>query len=129
MLLYYFYQSLLTVIFYILWFFVSSVPYHEGATTPFYVVVMSTAQFILGTLFYFMIKPANRKKPALMLSLYLLWYLLVYLGLFNKLVVNFTAPTQVGIFHRGYVLCAVFSTIAVFMLYKWISKSKISPQL
>jgi len=107
---------------------ISPVPYHEGAVTPFYVVVMSSVQFVIGTLFFFMLKPKNRKKPLLALSLYIIWYLLVYVGLFNKLIVNITQESNLGIIHRGYVICAVLAGILTYILYKWNRKSGTSPQ-
>ncbi len=128
MLLYYFYQSMFTVVIYILWVMASPVPYHEGAVTPFYVVVMTLAQFVIGTLFYFMLKPKNRKKPLLMLGLYLLWYLLVYAGLFNTLIVQISEDSNLGIIHRGYVAAAIIATIFTYLLYAWSTKKPASRQ-
>ncbi len=128
MLLYYFYQSVLAVVIYILWIMISPVPYHEGAVTPFYVVVMTSVQFVIGTLFYFMVKPVNRKKPLPMLSIYLLWYLLVYAGLFNKLIVNITSAANLGIIHRGYVASAIIAAIITYLYYQYNSNLKTTRQ-
>lgn len=124
MLLYYFYQSILAVVIYILWILIAPVPDHIGAATPIMVVVMSAAQFVLGTLLLFMLKPENRKKPFLALGIYTLCYLLVYAGLFNRLIVNISADSYLGIIHRGYALSGILAGVLCYFYYRWSQTSR-----
>lgn len=125
MILYFFIQSLLTILVFMAWIMLGNFSGGEVGMTPLTVLITISIQFVLGSLIYLLIKKRLTLNPLLMLIFYIVLYeIIFYFFTGDSALRNINNEGFSGAIYRGYSFSSLIAGIITLTLLYFIKVRK-----
>lgn len=128
MILYFFIQSFLTIVIFMAWIMLGNFSGGEVGMTPLTVLITISIQFVIGSVFYVLVRKRISVNPMLILLSYIILYEIIFFFFTGDFALsNITNEGFSGAIYRGYSFSSLISgliTISLFHLIKVRKKGK-----
>jgi len=119
MILYFFIQSLLTILVFMAWIMLGEFSGGEVGMTPLTVLITISIQFVLASITYLAIKKISKLNPLIILIFYMMLYeIIFYIFTGNFALANIFNEAFSGAIYRGYSFSSIITGfITLILLY------------